>query len=253
MKIKFLTEPSLLLKNNILVIADLHIGLEYEIFKSGITIPSQIEKLQKRIDSIIKQNKVKHLVILGDVKHQVPDISWQEYREIPEFLKHFNVKITIVKGNHDGNIERLAPRGIKIFDSKGFKLEDFILIHGHAWPRKKDLDAEYLLMGHAHPAVEFWTDEFRSIEPCWLKCKIDKKRIEEKYKKETHLKEAIVMPAFNHLIGGMPFNAEDFEPIGPLLNNEVLKWKEADVYLLDGMYLGKLNKIKRKYKRRKII
>jgi metallophosphoesterase superfamily enzyme len=45
MKIKFLTEPALLLEDKILVVADLHIGLEYEIYKSGITIPSKLGKL----------------------------------------------------------------------------------------------------------------------------------------------------------------------------------------------------------------
>jgi putative SbcD/Mre11-related phosphoesterase len=246
MEMKFLTEPALLLKNNVLVIVDLHIGIEYEIYRSGITVPSQIEKMEKRIDKIIKENKVKHLVIIGDVKHQIPDTSRQEYQEIPKFLKHFDVKISIVKGNHDGNIERLAPKNIDIYDSKGFKIDDVILIHGHAWPNQENLDAEYLIMGHVHPAVEFWTDDFRTTEPCWLKCKIDKEKIKEKYKIETNLKEAIIMPVFNHLISGIAFNSEDFEPISPLLRNEVLKWKEADVHLLDGTFLGKLRKIRKK-------
>jgi len=246
MKIKFLTEPALLLDNKILVVADLHIGLEYEIYKSGITIPSQVEKLQKRIDKLIKQTKAKHLVILGDVKHQVPDISWQEYKEIPKFLNHFDIKVSIVKGNHDGNIERLASKNIEIFGTKGFKINDYLLVHGQAWPTKRGLDAEYLIMSHVHPAVEFWTENFRTIEPCWLKCRIDKEKLEEKYKAKTKLKHGIIMPSFNHLIGGMAFNSKDFEPLGPLLTNEILKWRESEVYLLDGTLLGNLKDLKMK-------
>jgi len=247
MEIKFLTEPALLLENKILVIADLHIGLEHEIYKSGITIPSQVKKLEERIDKLIKQTKAKHLVLLGDVKHQVPTISWQEQREIPEFLNHFSkIKISIVKGNHDGNIERLAPKGIDVYDSSGFKINNFLLIHGHAWPEKNILDAEYIIMAHVHPAVEFWTENFRSIEPCWLRCDIDNEKLFKKYKIKTQVKQGIVMPSFNHLIGGMAFNSEDFEPLGPLLNNEILKWKKSEVYLLDGTYLGKLEDLKKK-------
>lgn len=245
MEIKFLTDPALVLKNNILVIADLHIGIEYEIFRSGITVPSQTEKLKKRLDKIIKQNKIKHLVIIGDIKHRVPDISWQESKEIPEFLNGFDIKVSIVKGNHDGNIERLAKKEIEIFDSGGTVIGGVGITHGHAWPDEKLLDAEYLIMGHAHPAVEFWTENFKSVEPCWLKCEIDQKEIKKKYKRESNLKETIIVPAFNHLIGGMAFNSEDFKPIGPLLNN-ALKWKKADVYLLDGTFLGNLNKLKTK-------
>ncbi len=245
MEIKFLTEPALLLENNILIIADLHIGLEYEIFKSGITIPSQIERLEKRIDDLIKQTKAKHLIILGDVKHQVPTISWQEYKEIPKFLEHLqNIKISIVKGNHDGNIERLAPKEIDIYDPPGFKINKFLLTHGQAWPFMGDLEAEYIVIGHVHPAVEFWTENFRSIEPCWLKCEIDNEKLFEKYRIKTKIKQGIIMPAFNHLIGGMAFNSKDFEPLGPLLKNEVFKWKNAEVYLLDGTLLGNLNKLK---------
>jgi putative SbcD/Mre11-related phosphoesterase len=247
MKIKFLTEPALLLEDRTLVVADLHIGLEYEIYKSGITIPSQLGKLEKRIDNIVKQNKVEHIIFLGDVKHNVPSISWQEQREIPEFLNHFSkLKISIVKGNHDGNIERLVPKEVDIYNSQGFKMKEFLLTHGQAWPSKNDIDAEYLIISHVHPAVEFWTDNFRSIEPCWLKCDIDNEKLSKKYKIKTNIKQGIVMPSFNHLISGVAFNSEDFEPLGPLLRNEIMKWKKSEVYLLDGTFLGKLEDLKEK-------
>lgn len=247
MKMKFLTEPALLIENKVLVIADLHLGIEYEIFQSGITIPSQVEKLEKRIDNLIKQTKAKHLIILGDVKHQVPNISWQEYKEIPKFFEHFsNIKISVVKGNHDGFLERLTPKDIDIYEPKGFRVDDFVLTHGQAWPDKNDLDAKYLIMGHVHPSVEFWTENFRTIEPCWLKCEIDNKKLEEKFGIKTKLKQGIIMPAFSHLVGGMAFNSKDFEPLGPLLKNEVFEWKEAEVYLLDGTFLGILKELKSK-------
>jgi len=247
--IKFLySQPALYIpEEKVIIIADLHIGIEYEIFQSGITIPSQVERLEKRIDSLLKQTKANHLVILGDVKHQVPNISWQEYKEIPKFLEHFSkIKVSIVKGNHDGNIERLASKGIDVYEPSGFRIGDVLLTHGHAWPNENDLKAKYLVMGHVHPTVEFWTENFRTAEPCWLKCKIDNKKLEEKFKTKTNFKQGIVMPAFNHLIGGMAFNSKDFEPLGPLLKNEVLKWKDAEVYLLDGTFLGSLNKLKSK-------
>jgi hypothetical protein len=53
------------------------------------------------------------------------------------------------------------------------------------------------------------------------------------------------MPSFNHIIGGTAFNSKRFEPLGPLLKNNVLKWKTAEVYLLDGTLLGNLNGMKK--------
>jgi uncharacterized protein len=245
MEIKFLTEPAMLI-GKALVISDLHIGIEFEIFHSGITIPSQVEQLEKRLNSIIKATKANHLVILGDLKHQVPSISWQEYREIPHFLEHFKkMKISIVKGNHDGNIERLVTVDADIYEPTGFKLGNVLLTHGQAWPDKKDLDAEYIVMGHVHPAVEFFTEGFRSVEPCWIRCEVDNKKLSEKFKTSTDFRQGIVMPAFNHLIGGMAFNSENFHPIGPLLANNVLRWKDGEVYLLDGTLLGNLKDLKK--------
>lgn len=244
MKIKFLTEPALLI-DDILVIADLHLGFEYELSELGIIIPSQLEKFKVRLNNLIKQTKAKHLVILGDMKHQVPGISWQEFREIPEFFRDLNIKISIVKGNHDGDIERLVPQDVDIYDSAGFVLNKILFTHGQAWPHPEIVNTEYLIMGHIHPAIEFWTENVRSSERCWLRCEIDNKKVKEKYQKEAGLKEGIIVPTFNHLLGGVSFNSKRFKPSGPLLQKEILKWKDARIYLLDGTFLGNLNNIKK--------
>jgi uncharacterized protein len=244
MPLKFLTEPALLV-GKALVVTDLHIGIEHEMYQSGVTVPSQVKNLEERLDRLIKQTKANHLVFLGDVKHQVPSISWQEYREIPEFLEHFSkIKVSVVKGNHDGNIERLAPSNVNIYEPSGFVLGDVLLIHGQAWPEKKDLGAKYIVMGHVHPNVEFWTHDFRTAEPCWVRCEVDNKKLQKKFKVKTDFREGVVMPVFSHIVGGMAFNSKKFEPLGPILNNKVLKWNEADVYLLDGTLLGRLDELK---------
>lgn len=243
MEMKFLTDRALLI-GRALVVADLHLGMEYEIRKGGITVPSQMEPIRKRLDALIKENKAKHLVILGDLKHQVPRITWQEYEEIPKFLEHFKIKVSIVKGNHDGDIERLTPPHVDIYEPHGFVLDRCLLTHGQAWMDRKDLDADYLVMGHVHPAIEFWTGDIRTTEPCWLTCEVDNKKLSKRFKAKTDLGCGIIMPSFNKIIGGMAFNAKKFEPLGPILENNVLKWKEAEVILLDGTHLGSLKEIK---------
>lgn len=249
MEFRFLTEPALFIEDGkILVIADLHLGIELEIARSGISIPSQIKKIQDKIDSLIKQTKAKHVIILGDVKHVLPTISWQEFKEIPEFFEHLSkkVKLTVVKGNHDGDIEKLVGKSnVKIFDPKGFRIKNIAFVHGQAWMDKNLLKAEYLLMAHIHPSVEFWSSGIRSSEHCWLRCPVSKEKIEKKYKTETNLKECIIMPVFNSVISGVAVNGDDFEPIGPLLRNNVVKWKESEIYLLDGTYLGNLKELKK--------
>jgi UDP-2,3-diacylglucosamine pyrophosphatase LpxH len=83
------------------------------------------------------------------------------YREVPVFirmLKRNFERVIVCKGNHDGNIERLASKSVDIYEPSGFRLKSVLLTHGQAWPEKKDLKADYIVMGHVHPAVEFWTD-----------------------------------------------------------------------------------------------
>jgi hypothetical protein len=229
-----------------LVIADLHLGFSYELYKSGINIPSQVNDMKKTIRKLIKRTNAERLIINGDLKHEVPGISYQEMKEIPEFLKALSkiTRIDLVKGNHDTFLEKLSLEGVRIHESRGFRLGRFGFIHGHVWPSKELLTCDYLILGHTHPMIQF-KDGFgyRMIEPVWVKGKIQKEKIEERYKlKKTSGLEVIIMPAFNRLLGGAVINdkrAND-ELLGPFLKNELLDMENAELYLLDGTYLGKL-------------
>jgi uncharacterized protein len=86
----------------------------------------------------------------------------------------------------------------------------------------------------------------RMTEPCWLRCEVDNAKLSKKFKTKTDFKQGIIMPSFNRIIGGMAFNAREFEPLGPILDNNVLRWKDAEVYLLDGTDLGSLRDMKRR-------
>ncbi len=249
----FLPGAALLLEpDKILVIGDLHLGLEQEILRSGIRLPSQTEKIIERIDSLVRENGANHLVFLGDVKHSIPIASFQENRELPLFLKHFaeRIKVSLVKGNHDGDIEKLAPSGIKIYPSSGFRIKNFWFAHGQSWPPAQALECECLVIGHDHPAIEF-RDKIglRAVEQCWLSSGADKEKMEKKYGVKCDLKKIISVPVFNRLIGGMPFNTKStrsgkkFSPLSPIL--KISDWKHSEVYLLDGTYLGTLDMLKK--------
>ena len=234
-----------------LVIADLHIGFSYELYKSGVRIPSQANNMKRSIKKLIKKTNAKRLIINGDLKHEVPGMSYQEMKEIPEFLKDISeiIRVDLIKGNHDTLLEKLPVKEIHLHGAKGFKIGRFGFIHGHAWPSKKLLTCDYLILGHAHPVVQF-KDKFgyRILEQVWVKGKIDKEKIKERYKlKKIGRLEVIIMPAFNRLLGGTVINDKKVsdELLGPLLKNEFVDIRNAQVYLLDGTYLGKLKNLTR--------
>ncbi|MBU5687947.1 MAG: metallophosphoesterase [Candidatus Aenigmatarchaeota archaeon] len=246
MAIRFVfNEPALYIDDiDALVIGDLHIGFEYELGKSGINIPAQIREMLKKIDKLLKQTKAKHLIILGDVKHQVPGVNYLEERDIPKFFDSLKdkVKISVCLGNHDTFLKDMLPEDIEVYDSKGFKIKIYGFFHGHAWPKKELLESRYLITSHIHPTLLF-VDKLghRIIEPVWIKCILNKEKIEEKFNVKPRRIELLVMPAFNKLLSGSNINVSKIkkEFINPVMN-EMIDKDKCELYLLDGTYLGRL-------------
>jgi len=252
MPIRFLTDypTAFITDKKALVIAELHLGLEYQLYKSGVTIPSQGERFRETIEKLIEQTKAKILIIVGDIKHKVPGSTIMEDREIPKLLNSLKekIKIILVKGNHDDRIEEIIPEGIKVYSSRGFKLGKYGFFHGHAWPSKRLMGCDYLFMGHIHPAIEF-RDKFgyRSVLHIWLKGELNKKLVEKKFKiKKTGKLVTIVIPTFNTILGGVAVNKIAKEDvIGPLMKNKIFDSDNSKAYLLDGTYLGNIKNLRK--------
>ncbi len=233
-----------------LVIADLHIGLEHELSKYGIRVPSATPNMLLRVEALIKQVKPSRLLILGDLKHS---FAWTPYGEelaLNDFIRPLKklVKLEIVPGNHDGNIGKLLP-DTKLYSSKGFLRDRVGYFHGHAWPGEKLLTADILVCAHVHPNVSI-TGMLgsRHTEPCWLRAGLLSKQLRSRYKKAKINKKAevIVMPAFNPLLGGLPVNKHLKKlPSGyRLAFNKCIDFPDSEVFLMDGTNLGKMKGIK---------
>jgi putative SbcD/Mre11-related phosphoesterase len=250
MGIKFLTEkPAAFIKEEkALVVAELHLGLEHELFKKGIKIPPQREKFQAELESLKKLTKAENLVVIGDIKHKVPGMSLREEIELPkllEFLKENFSKVFLVKGNHDDFLEKIVPKRIKVYGSRGFKLGKYGFFHGHAWPSKRLMQCDYLFLAHLHPGIEF-RDKFgfRSVEQVWIKNEFDLNKVKEKYKlKKVGKLNIIIMPAFNKLLGSMSLN-KLIEKEKPGIIAKLMNMEKSKIYLLDGTFLGYLKDLK---------
>lgn len=216
-----------------LVISDLHIGLEYEIMKSGIIV-RQVDDLIERTSKLLKLTRTKRLIIIGDVKHNIPYLKKEEIVSVPRFLVEMQslAEVTIIPGNHDGSLKELCPGGIEITGSSGILLGKTGLLHGHAKPGKELENAEKFVIGHNHPLIRI-QDKIgaKFFRQAWIRGKI-----------KTG-KELIVMPAFSKLVGGMIINdvKSEKELLGPLARN--LNFKKADISLLDGTFIGKADSL----------
>ena len=242
---KFITNEPALIVDSTLVVGDLHLGIEHELYKAGFSIPSNMNKLKDKILKLAFENSCKKLVLLGDVKHEFAGVSYQEEREIPEFLEGLSksLEVHITPGNHDGNIEKLAPRKVHVHATSGFRMGKYFFNHGQSWPNEEFLKASVLVMAHNHPAVEFRDSlGYRWVEPCWLRGKINKERVEERYGSKPKVREVVIIPAFNPLVGGLPVNKGE-AMLGPLLTNKIIDIEECEAYLLDGTHLGKVKNL----------
>jgi putative SbcD/Mre11-related phosphoesterase len=232
-----------LIVGNAVVLAELHIGLEHELRKQGVMVPSQVKILERGLKSLVEKTGADELIILGDVKHNIPSTSLQEYKEIPLFFSSLReiVDLSIVKGNHDGNLEKLLTD----FQISEHLYRDGVLFtHGHSWIKTKSLDARVLVLAHSHPAIEF-VDEFNRIvkEPAWIRGRFNEK-IKEHYR-VSEIPEFIVIPAFNPLISGTAFNQSSKKgQLGPYFRSGIINLEEAHAYLLDGTDLGSISNLK---------
>ncbi|NMC60154.1 MAG: metallophosphoesterase [Candidatus Methanofastidiosa archaeon] len=216
-----INKPAIIIESDkkYLVVADLHLGKEYEYYKKGIKVPDVGQKMKAELLKIIKRKNIDELILLGDIKHNLPFTSYFEKLNLPKFLE-FKIPITLVKGNHDGNIEELVPNDVL----KSIRIEEYVLTHGHIL-----IENTNLIMGHIHPVIEFIDSNGKITR---LKCFL---------KTETPL-NVVILPSFNPIIEGISVNKNEEIP-GPYFESGRFDIKDFDCYLLDGTYLGRIGDI----------
>jgi putative SbcD/Mre11-related phosphoesterase len=236
-------EPALLLKEKrLLVIADLHIGIESELREKGLQVPSQTKVMEQRLISILSKNNVNDIIFLGDIKHNIPSSTIQERTDVKNFLGTIQTYGTlhVLPGNHDGNIGRLLTPDIQLHPSDGFVFEGIGFTHGHRRPSSDVMQCDQVIIGHTHPTVML-TDRlgYRTFEQCWLRGTPFPDKLQEKYP-DSSTSQILLMPAFNPLCGGIAVNRDPL--LGPF--GSFIDVDNADLYLLDGSALGKVKDLK---------
>ncbi|MFA5381657.1 MAG: metallophosphoesterase [Candidatus Micrarchaeia archaeon] len=259
-EIKFIYDkPALIIDNNILVIADLHISAEKKIIPNGEEIINLTQLLLEELFALIYEYKIKKIIILGDVKEDIYDLS-------PELFLFFTklsekVKIEIVKGNHDVNLEKLPKNlNLKIHSSSGvvYICKNNLkigLAHGHAWPNDELLLCDYLILAHEHAHFLLQDEKGKKYyEKVFLISDINEKNAKNKYKNINKKCKLIVLPTFNPVLFGKAINEQKIG-LGPIFKNKVFKMNSLLIYTLKGICLGQLKRSdkygqKRKRKRK---
>ncbi len=257
-----------------LALADLHIGWEMALVQKGIHVPPQTVKLLRNLLDLLALHRPDKLLILGDVKHTVATAELSEWHDVPDFFieakKHVK-EVDVLRGNHDGNLEPLLPEGVSLLPADGVALGDVGFFHGHQWPSPALLGCRTLVMGHVHPVIAFRDlAGFRISRQVWVKAscnaakltrvllqkhgiRIDKspaETLQRHFNIKPRTEQLFIMPSFNEFLGGRPLNetgrregGRSERIVGPVLRSEAIDIRGADIYLLDGTFIGTLRQL----------
>jgi putative SbcD/Mre11-related phosphoesterase len=213
----------------------------------GWHMPSATHGIVSRLLALVETHGADTLVLVGDIKDSVHTASRQEEEELPRAIGTLSdavEEIHLVKGNHDGDLEAWVPyrKHLTIHGGRGARIGALGVCHGHTWPTKEVMSGKHLVLAHNHPSVEF-TDSLghRIREPAWYRAKLVRERVVDRYGEVDP--EVILIPPFNELLTGTPLNRPGFEGLGPLLARGVVDLENAEVYLVDGIHLGRLGTI----------
>lgn len=217
-------EPAALV-GDALVISDLHVGLEVELRRSGVEVPSRSDEKERRLHELLDRTGADRALLNGDLKHNVPHTSRQEADELADILRRLSdrVPVTVLPGNHDGGIEEIAPDDVEAADPRGTVVDGVGVLHGHSLPSDPVLETDALLLGHTHPKVTLREPNGARVERrAWLRFPGDT--------------DVVVMPAFEDW-GGSDVLRENL--LGPIDYGD-----DPDVTLLDGTRLGTLESLR---------
>jgi putative SbcD/Mre11-related phosphoesterase len=159
---------ALLTEDNVLVVADLHLGCEAALEDEGLSLPRvQTKKLARYMEDLISEFNPSKVIVAGDLKHNFSRNLNQEWRDVDKFVQLLKglVPLEVVKGNHDnylGQILRRHGTRLHILETRQGRVR---IVHGHKGSRTN----EPTVMGHIHPSIRLMDDVGASLkDQCFL-------------------------------------------------------------------------------------
>jgi putative SbcD/Mre11-related phosphoesterase len=140
-----------LTKENVIVVADLHLGCEAALEYQGLSLPRvQTRKIEQYIKEIVSLKRPRKIIVAGDLKHNFSRNLIQEWNDVSRFIEmlHGLAPIEVVKGNHD-NFLGLILRDYGVPLHREIICEGIRVVHGHIG----SLTGNMTVMGHIHPSV----------------------------------------------------------------------------------------------------
>jgi putative SbcD/Mre11-related phosphoesterase len=179
--------------------SDLHIGLEDELRRQGLSFPlNEYEMLSARLEEVLSEFKPSVFVLVGDVLHSFDRMDKAVRDKFESIMGTIEKRCSVImlRGSHDTMLSALGESPLERYDADGFTFA-----HGH----DNIGDHGDLIMGHEHPVIQIEMERL----PCFLFGE-----------RAINGRGLFVLPAFNPLCQGVTINhAEGRDMLSPLLKN----------------------------------
>jgi uncharacterized protein len=231
-------KPALLIEGEKrhLVVTDTHIGFEAKFAHNKIFVGKNtiLNEMLEDIFSLIESYRPDDIILLGDVKSGIEQITKNEWNDVPKFLQELQEKtdVIIIPGNHDANIQKLIPDSVNLTNSTGMVIENILLTHGHVMPSENVSYVDKIIIGHVHP-VFFDENSVLNGKQVWVSIKAEKGSI---FPSRTGQIEIIIIPSFNRYFYATKKKhyKKSTSPIIEKLKSNIT----AKIATLDGIIIG---------------
>lgn len=228
--------------------SDVHVGLARQEGQAGGLDTGSPESLARMIISGANTARVKHVLLLGDVKEPIVGAPRHVRNEVGEFFWHLGaagLTVEVCPGNHDVGLKGMVSPSITIHTAGGILRGSVGFFHGHAWPSAEILErARTLVVGHLHPGLRLAHGKAK----CWVRVRLPAGRSvpagrskRPKSVLDTRVAEVIVLPALNPMCASESLNQEKPRRGRSFLVRRFLSEGEVRSYLLDGTDMGRLD------------
>jgi len=186
----------------VLLLADLHLGKANHFRRSGIPVPSAVNnKNLETLIQLINSYQPEKVIFLGDLFHSFYNEEWEALSQV---VKHFSqIRFQLVRGNHDVMSELQYERcQLEVFEQ--LELGSFLLTHE---PMEKVPVGQYNIAGHIHPGVRLNGKGRQSIIlPCFY-----------------FGKEQAILPAFGAFTGFVKVKVSKSDEVFVIVEQRIIK------------------------------
>ncbi len=194
---------ALIVPEEVLVVADLHLGCEAALEGDGLSLPRvQTKRVREYVRGLVESVSPSKLIVAGDLKHNFSRNLAQEWDDIVRFVEGLEdiVPLEVLKGNHDNYLGRiLREHGVPFLRETA--VSGVRVLHGH----EGVLDGRPTVMGHIHPSIAVQDRSGAKVkDPCFL---------------FSPNRRLLVLPALSIVAGGVDVLADrSFSRMSPLLS-----------------------------------